>query len=120
MIVISFGLIKFKLVKQTVSNKIVGVAYLEKYGVLGVSPKVSDGIPTVSFTRLHLKPSVTFSVGTSLILLFLPGFVANGRSQVNLLAVVEDAIFIANQHSKTGLFENVHVVVVGVTHSPTT
>lgn len=51
-------------------------------------------------------------------LLFLPGLVANGRSQVDLIPRVQDAPVRAEEDPQTGFLEDLDVVVVGVAHGP--
>ena len=55
---------------------------------------------------------------TLLTLLLLPGFVTDGRSQVNLAALLGGAVAAAHHHTQAGLLEDAGVVVVGVAHGP--
>lgn len=56
--------------------------------------------------------------GTLLTLLLLPGFVADGRSQVDLAPLLGGAVTAAHHHAQAGLLEDARVVVVGVAHGP--
>jgi hypothetical protein len=84
-----------------------------------MSPKVSDRISAVAATRKDLQFTVAIAVRTRFALLFATCFVANGRSNVHLLTVVEHTVLRANQHSKTAFFQYLNVVIVGVAHCPT-
>lgn len=85
------------------------VLYLEEDGILGVSPEVRHRVAAVALARLYLQSAGALSIGTGLVLLLLSRLVANGRSKVNLVAVLEDAVAIAQQHPQTGLLEDVHL-----------
>lgn len=50
--------------------------------------------------------------------LLFSGLVADGGSEVDHAAVVQFAAAGADEHAKTGLLEDVDVMVVGVTHRP--
>ena len=54
-------------------------------------------------------------------MLLFSGFVADSRSEVDGVAVRKDALLApgADQHPKTGLLEDVDVVIVCVAHRPT-
>lgn len=51
-------------------------------------------------------------------MLFLPGLITDGGSQMHPLPVGQDASEGANQHPQAALLQYVHVVVIGVPHGP--
>ena len=51
-------------------------------------------------------------------MLLFPGFVTNGRSEVDLLPGVEDASVSAENYTEAGFFQDLDVVIVGVAHRP--
>lgn len=52
-------------------------------------------VAAVALARLHFKSTGALSVGTGLVLLLLASLVAYGRSQVDLVTVLEDTVSIA-------------------------
>lgn len=119
-----------------------GQSYLEEDGVLRVSPEVRDRIPAVTATGQDLQPPGALSVGARLpcketdvsagqrgidaatatapclTLLLLARLVADGGSEVDLVASGQGAAQRAHEDAQTRLLEDVHVVVVGVPHGP--
>lgn len=68
--------------------------------------------------HLHRLPASCCCPQASLTLLFLPGFVTDGGSQVDLAALLGGAIPAAHHHSQARLLEDAGIVVVGVPHGP--
>lgn len=54
----------------------------------------------------------------SLTLLLLPGFVADGRPQVDLAPLLGGAVTAAHHHAQAGFLEDAGVVVIRVAHRP--
>lgn len=65
-----------------------------------------------------MPASLLRRAGALLTLLLLPGFVADGGSQVDLAALLGGAVAAAHHHAQAGLLEDAGVVVVGVAHGP--
>ena len=92
---------------------------LEEDSVVRVSPEVCHGVSAVSTAGQDLQAtSFAESVGTLLALLLPACLVTDGRSEVDLSAVGQLAAGRADQHAQAALLENVHIVVVGVSHGP--
>lgn len=52
-------------------------------------------VAAVALARLHLQSTGALSVGTGLVLLLLASLVTDGRSQVDLVTILEDTVSIA-------------------------
>lgn len=81
-------------------------------------PEVRDRIAGMSATRQHLEHTVAVAIRTRLALLLLARLVADGRSDVHLVARFKHTTFRADQNTETALLENLHIVVVRVAHRP--
>lgn len=90
---IAFGLRRSRLI--TVVSRATAWAYLKEDGILRLSPEVRHRVATVALAWLHLQSTRALSVGTGLVLLLLTSLVADGRSQVDLLTILEDTVSIA-------------------------
>lgn len=64
------------------------------------------------------RTSWPLGAGAPLTLLLLPGLVADGRPQVDLAALSDEAVAAADHHAQAGLLEDAGVVIVGVAHGP--
>jgi len=97
---------------------IVSTFGLEEYSKISMSPEVSHWIAAVSTTGLNFEATVALPVWTCFVLLLLPGFVTDCWPEIDFGTVLEHTGTIADQHSETGLFENVNVMIVCIAHCP--
>ena len=63
----------------------------------------------------HENPAI---IAQELTKLFFPGLVADRGSEMHGAAVRQSAPHVTGEHSQAGLLQDIHVVVVGVSHGP--
>ena len=70
-------------------------------------------------SRVAIDRPISKCVYNWFTLLLLPGFIADGRPQVNLLASVQNTPVGAEENAQTRFLQDLDVVIVGISHGPT-